>query len=203
MAITYPLSLPTNKGPLRISLSATTAVVISRSPASYAQQVQRFSGQMWNAEVTLPQMERADAEQWISFLLKLNGREGTFLLGDLAAKTPRGTAGGTPLTNGSHAAQVSSLITDGWTVSSAVLKQGDYIQIGQRLYKVLDDVTSDGSGNATFDIWPRLREAVANNSTIITSNCVGLFRLAESNYQILSAGADKIYSVSFGAEEAI
>lgn len=202
MAISYPLSLPTVKSAARISLSATTAVVISRSPSSYAQQVQKFSGQMWRAEVTLPAMAREDAEQFISFLLKLNGKEGTFLLGDLSAKTPRGTAGGTPLVNGANQTG-QTLVTDGWSNSQTVLKAGDYIQIGQRLYKVLDDVTSDGSGNATFSIWPRLRESPSDNATIITSNCVGLFRLADSDYQILSASADKIYSVSFSAEEAI
>lgn len=202
MAISYPLSLPTNKSATRVTLSAMAAVNISKSPSSYAQQVQRFNGQLWLAEVTLPPMERADAEQWISFLLKLNGPEGTFLLGDPAAKTPRGTAAGTPLVNGAGQTG-NTLITDGWGTSQVVLKQGDYIQIGQRLYKALGDVTSDGSGNATFDIWPRLRGATTDNASIITSNCVGLFRLADNNYQIHSANEAKIFSLSFSAMEAI
>lgn len=202
MSISYPLSLPTNKSAQRVTISAMVAVAVSRSPSSYAQQVQRFSGQKWKAEVTLPPMARADAEEWIAFLLKLNGPEGTFLLGDPAAKTPRGTAGGSPLING--ASQTGqTIITDGWAHSETVLKRGDYIQLGQRLYKALDDVTTDGSGNATFDIWPRLRESPADNSTIITSSCVGLFRLTDSDYQIHSANADKNFTLGFSAEEAL
>lgn len=202
MSISYPLSLPTNKSASRVSMFARTSVTVSSSPSSYVAQVQRFSGQQWLAEVTLPPMAREDAEEWEAFLLKLNGPEGTFLLGDPAAKTPRGTAGGSPLINGGGQTG-NTLITDGWTAGQTVLKRGDYIQIGQRLYKVLDDVTSDGSGNATFDIWPRLREATTNNATIITTSCVGLFRLTDNNYKIHSANADKIFSISFSAEEAI
>lgn len=155
------------------------------------------------AEVTLPVMERADAEEWISFLLKLNGQQGTFLLGDSAAKTARGIATGTPLVNG--ASQTGqSLVTDGWTAGvTGILKAGDYIQLGQRLYKVLNDANSDGSGNATLDIWPRLRESPANNSSIIVSDCLGLFRLSGNSYQIHSADVAKLFSLAFSAEEAI
>lgn len=203
MAISYPLSLPTNKAPARVTLSINTTVSISRSPFSYASQVQEFTGQLWQAEVTLPLMVRADAEEWISFLLKLNGQQGTFLLGDPASKTPRGAATGTPLVNGTGQTG-QSLITDGWTHSiTGILKAGDYIQIGQRLYKNLNDVNSNGSGEATLDIWPRLRESPANNATIITADCVGLFRLKSSSYQVHAVDTAKIFAVAFSAEEAV
>lgn len=202
MSISYPLTLPSTKSPARISFTSSSAVAVSRSPWTYNSQVQAFSGQVWLADISLPAMERADAEQWISFLLKLNGQEGTFLLGDGAAKTPRGTAAGSPLVNG--ASQTGqSLITDGWTSGSAVLKAGDYIQIGQRLYKVLNDVTSDGSGNATLDIWPRLRESPANNDPIVTASCVGLFRLASNQTPLFSVDAAKLYGLGFNAVEAL
>jgi hypothetical protein len=72
-----------------------------------------------------------------------------------------------------------SLITTGWTASrSGLLLPGDYIQIGYRLHRVLDTVNSDSSGNATFEIWPSLREVVPTSTSIVTSNTKGLFRLA-------------------------
>lgn len=184
-------------------MGAATAVSISRSPFSYVSQVQQFAGQIWFADITLASMNRASAEAWISFLLKLNGRQGTFLLGDPSKATPRGSVPGTPLVNGgSQSGQ--TLVTDGWTAGqTGVLKKGDMIQLGQRIYSVLDDVDSDGSGNATFDIWPRLRESPSDNSSVITSSCVGLFRLTNNSNTIYNANADLNYSISFSAEEAL
>lgn len=158
---------------------------------------------VWLATLDAPPMERADAMPWVTFLLKLNGQEGTFLLGDAAAKTPRGSALGTPVVSGgSQTGQ--TLVTGGWTASATgVLKAGDYIQIGQRLYMVLDDVSANGSGAATFDIFPKLRESPTNGTSIVTSNTVGLFRLASSDPDIYDVDRAKHYGISFSAVEAV
>lgn len=204
MSISYPLSLPSVKSPSRVVISASSAVAISRSPFTFATQVQKFAGQLWLAEITLPPMTRSDgAADWIAFLLKLNGQEGTFLLGDNTATTPRGTATGSPLVNG--ASQTGqSLITDGWTNSvTNILKAGDYISIGQRMYMVLNNVNSNGSGQATLDIWPALRESPGDNDVITTANCKCLFRLASNSVQVFDSAADFVYTVSFSAVEAV
>lgn len=95
-----------------------------------------------------------------------------------------GTKAGTPLVNG--AAQnvtyasvkdtgsipgTQSLITDGWTASSAILKQGDVFNIAGvyavnpvtkatlphlQQFVVLADATADGLGNATLSIAPAM-----------------------------------------------
>lgn len=203
MSISYPLACPAFKSQSRIVISSNSSVTFSRSPFSYIGQVQKFSGQLWIADVTLPPMGRSDAEPWISFLLKLNGQEGTFLLGDQSATAPRGAATGTPLVKG--ASQTGqSLITDGWTNSiTGILKAGDWIQIGQRLYKVLNDANSNGSGEATLDIFPRLRESPGDNDAIITVDTVGLFRLSGSSNPVYNVGSDFIYNIAFTAIEAI
>jgi len=206
MAISYPLSLPTTSGIMRVRLVANDVVGVSQSPFTAVQQVYRYSGQFWEADITLPPMKRADAEYWISFLLKLNGPYGTFLMGDPNGATARGAATGTPLVNG--AGQTGNeLVTDGWTTSTTgILKAGDYIQLGtgatSRLYKVLDDVNSDGSGNATLTLWPDLRSAPADNATITVSDTKTNFRLnsAQTSWDINEA---TIYGLTFGAREAL
>ena len=206
MAISYPLSLPTTAGIMRVRLVANDVVGVSQSPFTAVQQVYRYSGQFWEADITLPPMKRADAEYWISFLLKLNGPYGTFLMGDPNGATARGAATGTPLVNG--AGQTGNeLVTDGWTTSTTgILKAGDYIQLGtgatSRLYKVLDDVNSDGSGNATLTVWPDLRSAPADNAAITVSNTKTTFRLtsAQTGWDINEA---TIYGLTFGAREAL
>ncbi len=206
MPISFPLSLPTTSGIMRVRLVANDVVGVSQSPFTAVQQVYRYTGQFWEADITLPPMKRADAEYWISFLLKLNGPFGTFLMGDPNGATPRGIATGTPLVNG--AGQTGNeLVTDGWTTSqTGILKAGDYIQLGtgatSRLYKVLDDVNSDGSGNATLTVWPDLRSAPADNAAITVSNTKSVFRLtsAQASWDINEA---TIYGLTFGAREAL
>jgi hypothetical protein len=206
MPISYPLSLPTTAGIMRVRLVANDVVGVSQSPFTAVQQVYRYTGQFWEADITLPPMKRADAEYWISFLLKLNGPFGTFLMGDPNGATARGAATGTPLVNG--AGQMGNeLVTDGWTTSTTgILKAGDYIQLGtgatSRLYKVLDDVNSDGSGNATLTLWPDLRSAPADNAAITVSNTKTTFRLnsAQTSWDINEA---TIYGLTFGAREAL
>lgn len=97
-----------------------------------------------------------------------------------------GAHGGTPLVNGasqndtyaeSKATNTSSLITDGWTISTAVLKAGDVFTIAGvyavnpvpgegatgkaamdylQQFVVTADATSDGSGNATLTVSPAI-----------------------------------------------
>ena len=205
MAITYPLSLPTTAGIAKVRLTANDIVGISQSPFTASQQVYKYPGQFWEADVTLPAMKRADAEYWVTFLMKLNGPFGTFLLGDPLGATARGVATGTPLVNGGS--QVGNeLVTDGWTVSqTGILKAGDYIQLGSgataQLYKVLDDANSDGSGNATFTIWPSLRSSPSDNAAITVSAPKGNFRLTTPAAWDIDEAS--IYGMTFGAREAL
>lgn len=205
MSITYPLALPSS-GIRRIRIVPRTVVAMSESPFTLQQQVQEHAGQAWGAEVSLPTMNRATAEEWVAFLLKLNGRLGTFLLGDPAGVTPRGIATGSPLVNGASQTG-NSLITDGWTVSqTGILKAGDWIQLGSgssaKLHKNLNDVNSDATGNATLDIWPKLRSSPADNAVITVSNCQSVFRLSSNdmNYDIDEAIH---YGIAFGCVESL
>lgn len=205
MAITYPISIP-NTDIAKVRLVANNIVGVSQSPFTAVQQVYKYTGQFWEADITLPPMKREQAEYWISFLLKLNGSYGTFLLGDPNGQTARGVATGTPLVNG--ASQTGNeLITDGWTNSTTgILKAGDYIQLGSgstaKLYKVLDDVNSDSSGNATLTLFPDLRTSPADNATITVSNPKGVFRLnaGATSWDINEAS---VYGITFGAREAL
>jgi len=209
MAYTYPLSLPTVSGIKSINLRSRNVVGISQSPFTLKQQVIAHSGQQWEADIMLPPMTRDEGEEWVSFLVKLKGQQGTFLLGDPSGVTPRGSAAttpGTPLVNG--AGQVgSSLTIDGLPVStSGYLKSGDYIQLGSlsgsTLHKVLNDVDSNASGEASIDIYPSIRLAPADNATVTVSNAKGVFRLA-SNETSWSINEVTHFGITFSAVEAI
>jgi len=209
VAESYPLSLPTVTGVAQVRLVARSQVGVATSPFSYKQQVFRNPGQRFEADISLPPMPREIAEQWISFLLRLRGQFGTFLLGDPVAATPRGSAAATPGTPSVNGASQTGdeLIIDGIPASGDdYLKAGDYIQLGtgnqSRLHKVLEDVPLDGSGEATLNLFPALRSSPADDQSVVVSNAKGVFRLAtnETNWDI---GEASIYGVVFGAVEAL
>jgi len=206
MAIIYPLSLPTVGLFVRFSLTSQSVNAESVSPFTLEKQIQTHQGMLWRAGITIAPKKRPDAEQWRSFFLKLNGIQGTFLMGDLGAKLPRGITTGSPQVDG--AGQTGLVLnTEGWTTGvTGILLAGDYIQIGtgltSRLYKVLNDVNSDGGGLATLDIWPQLRESPADSATIITNDPKGLFRL-ESSVALSEVSTSAFYGFGFRAREAI
>jgi hypothetical protein len=158
---------------MTVEFRAVNAVAIDQSPFSFDQNVHHWGGEMWQADITLPPMDRADAEQWNAFLTGLRGQFGTFLMGDPRGKQSRGTASSATVTG---AVGASSVTVD----MSGSLLAGDYIQIGTgsdaTLHKVLQNQTGDG----TLEIWPALRKARTSASVTIT-DAKGLFRLSTND----------------------
>lgn len=210
MAISYPLSLPTQAGIASVTLRASNVVALAESPFTFRQQVFKHPGERWEATVTLPQMARENAESWLSFLLALRGQSGTFLLGDPANADARGAIAG----SGANV-QVRSNIATGVTAiplkglpnsMTGALLPGDYIQLGAAssatLHKVLLQVNSNGSGEGTAEVWPAVRRAVVADEAVVYTSAVGRFRL-NSNEQEWQIATSRIYTISFNALEAV
>lgn len=194
MAISYPINMPTNIGMASIELRAKNTVAVSMSPFTYKQQTHSYDGQMWEADVTLPPMNRDDAESWVAFLMSLKGRAGSFLLYDPSAKSARGTATSATITG----AVGDDSVTVGMT---GTLKAGDYIQLGAASDATLHKVLVDQSGSGTLEIWPKLRKARTSVAADLTSSS-GVFRLA-SNETSWSVDNASFFGISFGATEVI
>jgi len=194
MSISYPLALPSHTGIMSVELTAINAVAYSKSPFTFAGQAHAYSGQTWQADVTLPPMKRADAEQWIAFLVSLRGQFGTFLLNDPSGTAPRGTATTVNITGSTGDSSVSTTMT-------GTLLAGDYIQLSSGADARLHKVLQDQSGSGTLEIWPALRADQSNVSADLTS-AAGVFRLS-SNEQSWSVNEASIYGITFGAMEAL
>ena len=199
MAITYPLTLPTATGIKSIKWTMVTATAYSESPFTFAGQTHAYTGERWEADITLPRMKRANAEQWISFLASLRGRFGSFLLNDPDATSPRGTATAATISGSAGDRTVSATVTSGDT-----LLAGDYIQLGtgsdSTLHKVILDFTGTGSA-ADLEIFPALRKTRSSVSADLTS-ASGLFRLS-SNESSWDANDVSTYGITFGAVEVV
>jgi hypothetical protein len=171
MAIAYPLALPAAPGFVDIRFRPRTVVGFAEAPLTLSGQPQVWPGQGWGFTATLPKMTVANADNWVSFLLALNGRQGTFRCGDMSRPTTRGSASGA-WTVGAGATFLSTSIN---LTGTGSLAKGDWFQVGNYLHKVIQ-VNSPTS----YDVWPRLRASYANGTAITYTNALGLFRLASN-----------------------
>jgi hypothetical protein len=208
MAISYPLIMPTHTGIKSVAFTTSNAVAYSRSPFTFAGKAYAFAGQMLQAEISLPPMTRTDAERWLAWLISLKGQVGTFYLGDPLASTPMGSARNADTIQVNGALSSGDVIDiDGAPVNQTdYLKAGDYMQVGsgssRQLFKVLADVSTDSSGQASVDVWPNVRTSIANNSAVTVESTKGLFRLS-GNEQSWNINEASIYGINFSAMEAL
>jgi hypothetical protein len=197
------VTMPSSPGFSTVDWTASSVVGVSTSPYNLMQQYQDWQADLLSATVDMPPMQRRDAQAWIAFLQQLRGGNCVFLMGDTLSAVPLGVATGSPVTTATNAAGSTQLSTTGWTPSVAgILLAGDYVQVGFRLYRCLDTVSSDSSGNASFSVFPRLRESIPAATAVQTRNTQGMFRLAKSD-STWSSSYLMTYGLSFQVREAI
>lgn len=209
MPVSYPAEMPTS-GITTLNWTNSTASLISRSPFTFQGQAQAYPGAIRSAQVSVDNLNRQEAEDWVGFLDSLNGTIGTFLFGDPAAATPIGVGGGNPTvrTINNTTRDVISVDTTYTRHVSAWLSRGDWIQIGSgldaRLYKVLNQVNISGSTGASvyITLWPTFRRTPVVGETVIVNNPKGLFRRSSGSYSYTEDNGCK-YSLAFDCEEVI
>lgn len=202
MALSFPLTMPAGLASARFTFDAN--VLRHRSPLSKIGQNVELMGSLWRGSFTVKPLKRVigGAPAWTAFLTTLSARGKTFNGFDPAATTPLGTGNGTPLIKGASQTGHSPL-SDGWANSETVLRQGDYVQINARFYKIAQDVASDGSGNATLELDPALRESPPDNAAITVSAPKVVMELADNAQARWDENAAQFYGFSFAAVERL
>ncbi len=206
-APSYPLNLPTSPSNFRTSeWRIVRTVAVNISPFDYSSQSADYGGSMWTTTVELPPMKRDEAYAWQVFFVQLHGRAGTFLLGDPDSKTIRGGLNSVINVNGVHSVGAYSISVENATASTVIFKAGDYIQFGsgatQKLHMITADCTSNGSGQATVEIEPPLKTALANDSSIAYANTKAVMRM-DNNELSWTADQISVYGISFSCSEVI
>tara|TARA_Y100000004_G_C8930628_1_gene419753 strand:+ start:365 stop:988 length:624 start_codon:yes stop_codon:yes gene_type:complete len=202
----YPLTMPTSPNFVRSEWSIERTVARTTSPFTYAQSVHEYEGAVWTATVTLPPMFREQAVEWQTFFMQLHGTKGTFLMGDPDAGSPRGTINNTIAVNGAHSIGAYDITIDGADTGETIFEKGDYVQFNSgatsQLHMIVEDIASDGSGNATLKVEPTLKVALSNDATISYTNPKGVFRMTSNE---LGWSADRIstYGISFSCIQAL
>lgn len=182
-------------------LTPRNVVGVSTSSFTLKRQSQIFAGQRWEIELDFLPMERHEAGTLEAFLMSLRGGAGRFRMGDPFQSMPRGQAIGQPKTSAANAGD-EILIVSGFLPN--VLKQlaaNDRIQIGDHLYAVLADASSDNLGDSILNLWPSLRESYADDTPIITRNARGVFSLSDT--PTFSRNNVELYGTNLTAVESL
>lgn len=175
---------------------------MAESPFTFNQQVYAWPGQRLAFNLELPPLNDTEAGEWSAFFLALNGREGTFYLGDPVRTSTKGTAAGAWVTSGTQVANGTTITISGGT---GVAAKGDWLQFSSgttsRLHRVMQ-VNLSGPTMVSVDVFPRLRSAYTASTSVTFLNAKGIFRLADLPTEAFDRDS-LARGVSFTAIEAI
>jgi hypothetical protein len=168
---TYPLDVPTDPKLREATITMVSPTVISQSPFTGKTQRGEQAYSLWTLEGSYDNVYDENISRlWRVFFLELRGRAGTFKMIVPGTETPASGYTGSigEVVGGSQTG--TSLSTDNWDNSTTVLLAGDYFTVNDELKVVTADVTSDGSGLATVNFEPPLRNSPDDNDAFTISN---------------------------------
>jgi hypothetical protein len=189
MSGTFP-STPTTKG---VSITSQQNTIVSTT-VSGRRQARQIDGQRFKLTLSFPIMTRSEFAPILAFIMKQRSQLESFQYTPATMASSNGVASGVIRVNGAISAGVTSVAIDGMANStSGIFKAGDFFRFtGQnKVYMIVADVSSNGSGQGTLTFEPPLRTGVADNSILIYSSVdftVGLtndvqeFRVGTENY---------------------
>ena len=194
----YPLSLP--KGIVSVSFEGRSSIATTRNPFSFQTFRQDWGGDGWSATVSVAIRTPEQIGEWRAFLLSLTNGRGSFLLHDPSYTGAKGFIAVDAVIDGGGQLG-TSIDLRGMPENEICLCAGDYFEIANRLYTVLENVTADAQGACTVPIFPSLRDAPSDGTPLTFEYPKGRFRLRGAG-KIVGL-SQNLYRVGFSAEEDI
>lgn len=155
-------------------------------------------GRMWSERWGAIKAGAEDVEELLAFIERAHSTLFTFDI--LHSTLPgcgnaiNGAGGGTPLVRGADQSG-ESLVTDGWTASTTVLKIGDCFEVAglNQLFRTVSysDVVSNGSGIATITINPPILAGSSPADNAAIDYTAVTMRAIVLSYQAPPVGADE------------
>ena len=186
-------TFPSSPAPRDVAISTNQNTIVTTT-ASGRRQARQIDGQKFRLRLRFPVMTRTEFAPILAFIMKQRSQMDSFQYTPPSVDDALGVASGVISVNGAISAGVTSVAIDGMANStSGVFKAGDFFRFtGQsKVYMVVADVSSNGSGQGTLTFEPPLRSNVADNAVLIYSNVdftVGLtgdiqeFTIGTENY---------------------
>lgn len=186
-------TFPSSPAPRDVAISSNQNTIVTTT-ASGRRQARQIDGQRFRLRIRFPVMTRAEFAPINAFIMKQRSQMESFQYVPPTIDDSLGVASGIISVNGAVSAGATSCSIDGMANSTnGIFKAGDYFRFtGQnKVYMVVADVNSNGSGAGTLTFEPPLRANVADNTVLIYSNVdftVGLtgdiqeFTIGTENY---------------------
>lgn len=193
---------------IRFGLPTNTAF-FGGTGLALSERTEDLGGAKWALQAAWTDLTDDEAPLLQAFLAALGGPAGRTLQGDMGylIRGPRGAASGAP-TILSFGQVGSALLTDGWTPSTLVLREGDYVAwwVGpalqddsdREMHMVTADATSDVSGQATVNIAPPLRLSPEGGAAIDVAAATCKMRLLDDEQ--IFWGERSLYAPAGGAK---
>ncbi len=155
-----------------------------QGPLATVERTETLGVPLWRGRLIFPPRDPDEMRPLKTFLRRLDsGPGGRFYMGDslYLRDGPRGTASGAPKVDGGGQSGDTLLAKD-FGLNETVLREGDYVAWNlagnnRELHYVIADAQSDGTGLATINVKPPIRNAPANNELLIIAGATCVMRL--------------------------
>jgi hypothetical protein len=165
-------AFPSTPTPRDVVIRSQQNTIVSTT-ASGRRQARQIDGQRFALTLRFPVMSRTEFAPILAFIMKQRSQLESFTYTPATMEDTRGSAATVISVNGAHSAGDTTIDVDGMGNNlTGVLKAGDFIRFtGQtKVYMVVEDLNSNGSGAGTITIEPPLRSSLADNTVLIYNN---------------------------------
>lgn len=169
------------------------------SPIDGRTQTRKLLADRWRCSLVFSNLTKREAMQLRAFIAALRGRSGRFYYTPTDALESESMPAGTPLVDG--ATSSPTIASRGWAANEVLRFAGEYVSIGDQLFMVTADATSDGTGDATLELSPDPRSTFADGQGIEYNSPRGVFQLSDdmASFQL---SQNQVYAVNFNFIEA-
>jgi len=149
----------------------------SESPFTLNEKTFEYHGDRWEGEFEIIDLFHDEMPAWKAWLAVLQGQSRSFYLNP-PHQSPRGKVAQNASVRSVTRPRELGLKGLGANVTDVFLP-GDYIQLDEtdQLLMVVDPANTNGSGETTVTVQPKIREAPSVDSTVETQQPQGLFHL--------------------------
>lgn len=178
MSIPARIPIPADVCVTDAVLRASSVVGIQENPFNRKREVQTYPGARWELELTFLPGTRAEVAELEAWLVKLNGRAGTFLAGDPFRSLPRGSG-------------IPAQLSVAGTLSPGLTSFGNLIHAGthhSRPYYATSGVTLTGE---------------LYSATVTGTGVIVLWNVVTSQWAILEVSSDTITADGWASSENV
>lgn len=180
MSITFPEDPPPEPGFSQAQLRIRNAVQQHTNKFNLDQRKNILGYGKWSGTLSVNDIDSTQSRKWKAWISSLNGKRGTFKVGDPAYDSAQGDVSNTGSVR--RVTDSRKIVIEGYSGDTTIFKVGDQIEINDELKIIVqDDVTTNSQGKSPVKILPPLGDTNVAGNTVTHDNPKGLFRLDSNN----------------------